>query len=632
MVAKSVADLGPSWEECMALLESIPGMALDERADVIERLLRNPSPGVRERALRVGVAVLSDGTLIDYLRSDSDAVLRNAALEILKERGGKSYSLAVGLLHDKDPDVVLQAILILDHIQDPRAVEPLRSVLGCEDPNVIQAAIVAIGHLGDARAIPDLLPFLKADPWVQLAAVQALGDLRSAAAVSPLSSLLPDLMLGPIAAEAIAKIGGARGLQVLARHWMRFQEELDPETNLGLLAHVLEGLARESKPPEGLRNSIAERLRDPYRGVRVSAARCLLALGGGPEDGEALNILAEDRDEPLVLPSCLIRRRDLIHVLLSKVGILRSWGFLLAARHPRSAPVDALADAVAALGGEDLSPVARAFVKVGSRDLALPLLDLYLRSGAEARAVLAPTLKRHRAGLLPLIENTKEFRTEDLIVLEASLGRPAVGIHARIMKLSAEDRAAVIPQLLDRVDVLRKLPWADWLEQDPDNYLDLAGQVAVAANLRELLPLLRDQLLDHASVHGVRAVGELRDTSSVPVLIELLQGERPQLMPLIVESLGKIGGPEARMALREIADSDNAFLSKTAFKALSECAIQEDDEFFRNSVAHSDWYVRLACAEVLGRYRRPENLEGLTQLAADPVAIVAQRALALLEN
>jgi len=64
---------------------------------------------------------------------------------------------------------------------------------------------------------------------------------------------------------------------------------------------------------------------------------------------------------------------------------------------------------------------------------------------------------------------------------------------------------------------------------------------------------------------------------------------------------------------------------------LSRCATGDDDEIFRNATTHSDWYVRLSCAEVLGRFSRPENLAALARLAADPVPIVAQRALSYLE-
>ena len=324
----------PTWDECMALLAELPGMALDERTNVIEKLLRNSSPGIRERALRMGVATIPDESLVAFLRDDEDAVLRNAALEILKKRGTRSFTLAVELLRDEDDDVALQGILILDHIKDPRAVEPLRSTLHNENANLAQAAIVAIGHLGDGRSISDLLPFLKGDLWLQVAAVQALGDLRSPQAIEPLSGLLTDLLVGPLAAEAIAQIGGPGALAELSLHWLKYQHELDPETNLGLLAHVLEGLQETPPESEELRASLANRLRDPYRQVRESAARCLLALGPGPEDAEALNLLSGIAPDPEVLPSCLARRRDLIDALLERPGIFRSWGFLLSSHYP----------------------------------------------------------------------------------------------------------------------------------------------------------------------------------------------------------------------------------------------------------------------------------------------------------
>ena len=222
------AEAAPSWEESMRLLDRLPALAMDERAEAIKLLLRNPSPGVRERALRVGATVLPQETLVDYLGDGADAVLRNAGLEILKLRGARSFSLAIDLLREGDPDLVLQAVLLLDHIRDPRALEPLRAVLGHADGNVAQAAIVAIGHLGDARAISDLLPFLEADIWLRMAAVQALGDLRSEQAVGALTPLLTDLMIGPLAAEALARIGGVEAFHALGEHWLRYHEQLAP--------------------------------------------------------------------------------------------------------------------------------------------------------------------------------------------------------------------------------------------------------------------------------------------------------------------------------------------------------------------------------------------------------------------
>jgi len=125
----------------------------------------------------------------------------------------------------------------------------------------------------------------------------------------------------------------------------------------------------------------------------------------------------------------------------------------------------------------------------------------------------------------------------------------------------------------------------------------------------------------------------------VPVLLGLLEGDAApggarslgrNLTPLILESLGRVGGPEARQAIRR-AILEGRCEQRIGYRALSLCAIEEDDALFRRAVGHADWYVRLACADVLGRFMRPENLAALSQLAADPVGIVSQRALSFLE-
>src|SRR5258708_34775477 len=123
---------------------------------------------------------------------------------MLKVRGTRSCRRAVRLLADPESDVVLQAVLLLDHLRDPRALEPLRAVLGHGDLNVAQAAILAIGRLGDGRSLPDLLPFLDADPWLQMAAVQALGDPRSRRALADPARMLRDPAVRALPARAPA--------------------------------------------------------------------------------------------------------------------------------------------------------------------------------------------------------------------------------------------------------------------------------------------------------------------------------------------------------------------------------------------------------------------------------------------
>jgi HEAT repeat protein len=617
----------------MALLDQLPSLPGEARVAAIERLIRNSSPVIRERALRTGAAVVSDERLESYLREEADDVLRNAGLEMLKMRGPRAIGLAVRLLRDKDADVVLQAVLALGHVRDLRSLEPLRAALNHEESNVVQAAIEAVGKLGDARAIPDLLPFLEGDPWLQLATIQALGDLRSPAAVGPLTKLLTDLMVGQLAAESLARIGGAKAFNALAKHWLRFREDSDTETMVGLLAHVLEGLSSAPRHQDALRASLAEVLAGAEDGSRLAAGRGLLALGAGPQDAQALELLRDGPADPSVLPACLAKRKDLVPELLSQPGKARSWGFLLASRFPRAAPVSALAAATR----DELPPpdlvgsIVKAFKKIHDVRLADALLDLYLEAPPDFRSSLAPLLATHRNELKDLLAKRGDVSEEARLILAAHLGLAPRDVVSQIVAVEPhEARLRVLNQVAMQEDLVRQLPWEVWLEERPDLYAALAARVAAEFSLRELVPPLRAQLAQRPNPDLIRAVGELGDRDSVPVLLRLLDAGPGNLAPLVLESLGRVGGPDARQAIRH-AILDGRSEPRIGYRALSLCAIEEDDALFRRAVGHPDWYVRLACADVLGRFARPENLAALSQLAGDPVGIVSQRALSFLE-
>ncbi|HEY2292737.1 MAG TPA: HEAT repeat domain-containing protein [Thermoanaerobaculia bacterium] len=626
----------PSWDECVEILERLPAMPLDTRVEALERLVRNPSPGIREQALRIGASVLPDSRLTEYLREPADAALRNAGSEILKLRGGRSLPLVIRLLQDPDPDVALQAVLIIDRLRDPRALEPLHAVLGHPDPNVLQEAIVAVGHLGDARSIPYLLPFLTSDLWVQMAAVQALGDLRSPEAVPHLADRLTDPLVGSLAAEALARVGGEPAFHALAFCWPAGGVEIDDETMLGLLAHMLEGVPRpeEIGPlPRGFREALSARLHDRSAEARTAAARCLLALGASPWDGAAVEVLASSRPVPSLRPAALARRHDLIPALLAAAGEPRAWGFQLAAGFPEQVPAAAFLAVVreAAERLESLPHLLQALQKVSVPGLGEALLDLYLRLPAGSRDLLVPALGTQGEEVRSALDARTDVDAADRLVLEALLGKPVAGVAQAILDLDPSFRPGVISRLMRIQGLVTLLPWDDWLEEAPELYSALAAEAAVRCGLSEMLPGLRARAAVMPSVPLIRALGALGDREAVPVLAACLEAAE-DLRGTVLESLGRIGGPEARAVLSSAVLSLGASAeARTAFRALAACAGPGDDVLFRAAAVHPDWQVRLVAAAVLGRFRSPESSIALTRLAADPVPAVSHRALAALE-
>ncbi len=261
------------------LLDLLPTMTPDEQLEVFERVIKSANPAVRPRALGLGAAILSNSRLLEYLREEDD-VRRNAAVEILKLRRQRSLNLACYLLEDKDPDVVLQAVLILSHLRDRQALEPLIKALRHEDPNVVQETIIALGRIGDVRALSHIRPFLTADQWLQVAAIETIGRIGSPEIVPELEPLFDQPVLAPLVTEALGRIGGAPSIIVLARFWLKRPEEFRNEVNLRRLAEMLESLT--SAPPDvpGLEEALEEQVRAGDKDVRIQAVRCLVALRG----------------------------------------------------------------------------------------------------------------------------------------------------------------------------------------------------------------------------------------------------------------------------------------------------------------------------------------------------------------
>ena len=261
------------------LLDLLPTMTPDEQLEVFERVIKSKNPAVRPRALGLGAAILSNSRLLEYLREEDD-VRRNAAVEILKLRRRRSLNLACYLLEDKDEEVVLQAVQILSHLRDRGALDALLKVLEHDDPNVVQEAIVALGRIGDVRALPGIRKFLKAEPWLQVAAIETIGRIGSPEVIPDLEPLLDEPVLQPLVTEALSKIGGGQAIAVLSRYWLSRSEELKVESNLRRLAEMLEGLT--SAPPElpGLEEALEEQVRAGDKDLRIQAVRCLVALRG----------------------------------------------------------------------------------------------------------------------------------------------------------------------------------------------------------------------------------------------------------------------------------------------------------------------------------------------------------------
>jgi len=483
------------------------------------------------------------------------------------------------------------------------------------------------------RAVPDLVAFLDAELWLRISAIQALGNIRSPLSAAPLARLLKDPLIGTLAAEALARVGGASALRSLAGHWIKFRGETDTEMILGLLAHVIEGIMRKHPKIAGLEEAILPCLDSPSAAVRTYAARCLLALGPGQRDKKAVSVMAESVSEsdPRVLPACLRNRSDLIVHLLKKQGVEQIWGFQLVSLFPESVTTTVLADAIEYYHNYDyLDCVANALLQIKTPSIAPVILGLYVRVPVSSRHLLNPFFRMHRKQLRDMLIDL-DIDDETRLVVSAHLGISPVCIALEIFDLPRESRVLVISQITGCKTIMKAFPWIEWLEKDPIGYAPVAAEVAIHSNLSGLMSALRKILSFYPVPEIIRTAGELMDEESVPILASYLEKSSSRLRTLIIESLGLIGGREARQVLRSAAGAPEAEEARTAYRALVQCSDEEDAPFFREAAANPDRHIRFACTEFLGFHPGTENLLVLAELATDRDPLVSERAITFLK-
>lgn len=212
-----------------------------------------------------------------------------------------SVSALIKYLRDDDIDVCIDAAEALGVIGDDRAVVALLESLDHDPDGDVKTMVVgALGKLGGEQAVSRLLALaispLEDDEWddeeswdsswdIQIAAVQALAQLRVSAAVPPLCDLLADnecQVDKSSLCNALAHIGGT-GEQALVQ---KLCEDIPRERRRAAYALGINCTAMGAR-------ALGRALQDPEAEVRAAAANAL-ASGNHGRYLSALLILLRD--------------------------------------------------------------------------------------------------------------------------------------------------------------------------------------------------------------------------------------------------------------------------------------------------------------------------------------------------
>lgn len=166
---------------------------LESAVPLLVEHFQNSSVGVQEaseRALRQIRGAAAVRAVIPLLRLQ-DVVVRNIAMDVLREIGVDDLATLTKLLYDEDPDIRIFIADILGSSDSSMALAPLCDVL-LHDPevNVRYQAAVSLGELHRPEAVESLRQALCDEEWVQYAVMEALAKIKDGSCVDVLVQAL----------------------------------------------------------------------------------------------------------------------------------------------------------------------------------------------------------------------------------------------------------------------------------------------------------------------------------------------------------------------------------------------------------------------------------------------------------
>ena len=261
----------------MDAVEALPAMAnkikdrrLSHTGDescVIAAIVSLGAPAIEFNLRRLGE------TAAGYTTTTSRVGVRTASL-------ARDLVLDSGFSHYAQADVPSVYLAKMTTVQASKGHPVIGELLASDDLNVRLGAAICLAWLGDARAEPLLLPRLAetGKDLPRLDVMEALGALRSAAAVPRLRALLkdPDPRCAAIAAVALGRIGSSDAVEDLIE-LAEVKADGSPELSAATF-YALGRIGDVRAAPLLIKRSVPDGQRDPWRAA--PAIRALATIPG----------------------------------------------------------------------------------------------------------------------------------------------------------------------------------------------------------------------------------------------------------------------------------------------------------------------------------------------------------------
>jgi HEAT repeat protein len=557
---QSIAGLIVTVEDVTERLEhELSTPMLEALSDEDWRVRREAVREVSQRAAPEAIAAL----LSSVVENHHNPSLLNSALQVVAATDVDTRETLVELLHGPDPDLRMQAALVLGEQQDIRAAGALIKALQDEDTNVRYHAIEALGKLkatdavdalveivesrdfflafvaldalakiGDARIAPRMVPLLE-DELLREPAINLLGQLGDDSAVAPLTSLLniPTAPTDSIA-EALAALSD------------RFEQQY------GEGAYIADLTSREISPT-GIQN-LLDALETPRKENLRSIALVLGWLKRAGVD-RALTRLMGRIDLRNEIIEALVRHGPAtLNLLTSQLS---------------AEDLEVRRSAVVALGRIGDSSATSALVNTLSDEaLAIDAANALAQIGDPAAV----------DGLLNLIGND-----------DASIRQAAVSALNSVIEPSMSER--IIPLLHDPDPNVR------------ESAVKIAGYFGYPDATGALLELSRDAN-ERVRCAAIEHLPYVEDDRAFEVLVEAIKAESPNVRAAAARALGTMDAPEVVHPLIEGLSDDDVWVRYFSARALGRRRSEESIAALAKVIEKEKFnHVRIAALDSLGQ-------------------------------
>ncbi len=559
-------------------------LPLEKSRAILFTALGDTSWRVRKQAVEVLLAARPDQDtlhqLIDLLRDEDNAGLRNATAELLVRCGGRVVPILLGYLNDADHDLRKLVVDALGALGGEDAHDGLIRALSDPDSNVAAAAAEGLGGAGNARSVPELLRHLELnqESFFRFNVLAALGQIGVAGPLPPIVKRLAGQdILRRAVYECLGKIGGdVEAVELLLEGALSHLPSVR-QAAINSLAQVLQHL-----DVSGL-TGVKERL-------------CLLADQGLLEQLAAAFV-----------PGNLAQNQAVISIL----GLMadpRGFGILFSAL----ADERLAADAEVALKGFGAAGVKAAVTRFDQAESAAERAALCrfigiqeavegvaaIRRGlvdtsAQVRTAAAYAAARLGDPELPsLVANLMD--DEDISVREAALAtlRRYAGIDQQLISSAAE-------QLAESMESERRRGAALLFAAVHNNE-------GIARLLKDVDPSVREA--------AARAAGTLKPSDGCTHLMMALVDEEPDVRIAAAEALGDCQDRAAIAPLRLLLNDRDAWVQAAALRSLVQLAREAALPDLIQLWELGDEVVQLACLEA---FEQVASAEGLMAISRD---------------